>query len=136
MTSKLPNVLVATLLIGSPLAAAAADRDATVTIKGADLGGGMGYSWGTGGLHYRNQDDPLHIKSFGVTDVGASSTNAVDEVYNLNHVAGFQGKYGVLGAGAGILPGGSDAIGRNEYGVMLQLHSANNGKSTPQPGDK
>jgi len=124
MKTKL-NLLLAAALTAVALPAFASEPDATIDLSGGRVG--IGYSWANGTLHYRGQDYPIKIEGLSALDVGAAKINATGEVYNLENLADFAGKYDVLSAGATVIGGGSGSIEENDRGVKLRLRSQNNG---------
>jgi hypothetical protein len=116
------------MAVSSPLAFAQKQTaDATVDFSGGAVAAGIGYSWGSGVLHFQGKDYPFTVGGLSVVDVGASSVTGSGEVFNLNNVADFAGNYAAAGAGATIAGGGSVAVLENQNGVVVHFHSTTQG---------
>lgn len=123
--------MVAALLVitaGTPQAFAQKQTaDATIDFSGGAVAVGIGYSWGSGVLHYMGKDYPFTVDGLSVVDVGATSVTGSGEVFNLNNVADFAGNYAAAGAGATIAGGGSVAALENQKEVVIHFHSTSQG---------
>ena len=73
--------------------------DATLRLSTGGFALGIGVSWGSGTLTYRGKDYPVKVKGLSVGRVGATSSSAYGEVFNLKHLQDFNGHYDVGGAG-------------------------------------
>ena len=98
-----------------------ATPDATVSLKGGSVAAGIGYTWGSGQLTFRDASHTFSIKGVSLVDVGATDYTATGNVYNLKDLSDFAGNY--VAAGAGItLAGGATAVYlKNEHGVVIKL---------------
>ena len=137
-TSKQTSLLIALLLAGAalPCMTDAADPqqtqpsptlDATVKLRGGVVGAGVGYKWGHGTLTYQGQQIPFCLHGLSVGDVGAASVDALGNVYNLQDMEDFAGRYFALSGGVAIVRGESAAILKNKRGVMLELEMLEKG---------
>jgi hypothetical protein len=95
--------------------------DATCEFSGGSVAAGIGYSWGSGTLHYQGKDYPFSISGLSLANVGASSIDATAKVYHLKKAEDFAGNFTGLGGGAAIGIGGGGAIMQNKAGVMMQV---------------
>ena len=73
--------------------------DATLRLSTGGFALGIGVSWGSGTLTYRGKDYPVKVKGLSVGRVGATSSSAYGEVFNLKHLQDFNGHYNVGAAG-------------------------------------
>src|SRR5947207_4028574 len=73
--------------------------DATLRLSTGGFALGVGVNWGSGTLTYRGKDYPVKVKGLSVGRVGATSSSASGEVFNLKHLQDFNGHYTVRGAG-------------------------------------
>jgi hypothetical protein len=110
--------------------------DGTVAIhmfQGALLVSGSG---GHGTLSFRGQSYPFSIKGGGVGGIGASTIDAVGEVYHLNNVSQFPGNYaqGRIGFAIGNTSAG-DLWLQNEAGVVMHLKAQRSGLILSLGGD-
>jgi hypothetical protein len=94
-----------------------------LTLSGGAVAAGIGFSWGSGTLAYKNKTYKVKITGLDVGDVGASSVDATGDVYNLARLADFNGTYVAAGAGAALAGGGSIVTMENGNGVVVQLRS-------------
>src|ERR1044072_7876311 len=65
--------------------------DATLRLSTGGFALGIGVNWGSGTLSYRGKDYPVKVKGLSVGRVGATSTSAYGEVFNLKHLQDFNG---------------------------------------------
>jgi hypothetical protein len=123
--------MTATLLLGSHMAEARARRGsgpaATVQFSGGSVAAGIGYSWGSGTLHYRGKSYPIKVEGLSVGEVGATSVSASGDVYHLSKLEDFPGTYVAASAGAAAGGGGSVAEMKNENGVVIKARSTTTG---------
>ena len=74
-----------------------------------------------------HHDPDLKINGVTVLDVGASSVEATDEVYNLVEATDLEGTYISGQAGAVLVAGGSVLSMKNDKGVVIKLKSSQKG---------
>ena len=91
---------------------------------------GIGVSWGSGTLTYRGKDYPVKVNGLAIGRVGATSSSAYGEVFNLKHLQDFNGHYDVGGAGTrGVTLGAgkTGTIMSNQAGVIVRVSSTQQG---------
>ena len=124
-------VTAALLLAGGPPAhakgKAKAHPDATVSFEGGSVAAGIGYSWGSGTLHYQGKSYPLKVDGLSVGDVGVSKVNASGTVWHLKKLEDFPGTYTAASAGAAVAGGGGVAAMQNQNGVEIRAHATSKG---------
>ena len=101
--------------------------DGTVTLKGGSVAAGIGYTWGSGELKYRDAVHQFSIKGVSIVDVGATNYTAAGTVYNLRDLSDFAGNYVAAGAGITVAGGGTASYLKNEHGVIIKLISTDVG---------
>ncbi len=104
--------------------------DATLRLSTGGFALGIGVSWGSGTLTYRGKDYPIKVKGLSVGRVGATSSSANGEVFNLKHLQDFNGHYTVSGAGTrGVTLGAgkTGTIMSNQAGVIVRVSSTQQG---------
>jgi hypothetical protein len=129
--------LLASVLIGTAAfaqdsqtdqsASTAEQPDATVDLTGGSFALGVGYIWGDGALKYQGAERAFKFSGVSVVDVGGAHINATGDVYHLQNLQDFSGRYTIASAGVTVAGGGSVAVLRNEHGVVIKLHSATRG---------
>ena len=82
---------------------------------------------GSGTLHYRGHTHRFSIASAGVGGLGAATTRAEGEVFNLRRLSDFPGEYVQLRSGTTIGSGSGEVWLRNAAGVELHLRVARTG---------
>ena len=93
----------------------------TVEIEAKQIALIVGGGWGSGVLHFQGQDYPFKITGLKAGGVGYSELDAVGDVYFLNKLEDFPGKYGTGAIGATAVKGGIKATVENSKGVILRL---------------
>jgi len=104
--------------------------DATLRLSTGGFALGIGVSWGSGTLTYRGKNYPVKVKGLSVGRVGATSSSAFGEVFNLKHLQDFNGHYDVGGAGTrGVTLGAgkTGTIMSNQAGVVVRISSTQQG---------
>ena len=104
--------------------------DATLRVSGGSFALGIGVSWGSGTLTYKGKSYPVKVKGLSVGKVGATSSSAYGEVFNMKHLQDFNGHYDVGGAGTrGVTLGAgrSGTIMSNQAGVIVRLSATQTG---------
>jgi hypothetical protein len=101
--------------------------DATIKLSGGSVAAGIGVSWGSGTLTYKDKEYPIDVKGLSVGDVGMTKLSASGKVYNLKDVKDFSGNYTAVGAGATAAGGGGVTTMRNQNGVTVDLVSTTQG---------
>jgi hypothetical protein len=91
---------------------------------------------GSGTLNFRGATYPFRIGGIGIGGLGASSIDAVGEVYNLPDLARFPGAYAQARYGFAIgRTSGGDMWLQNEAGVILHLKAKREGLMLSLGGD-
>jgi hypothetical protein len=104
--------------------------DATLRLSTGGFALGIGVSWGSGTLTYKGKNYPVKVKGLSVGRVGATSSSAYGEVFNLKHLQDFNGHYDVGGAGTRGVTLGAGKTGTtmsNQAGVIVRVSSTQNG---------
>lgn len=119
---------VASLVLAAPSARAEEEKpDATVHLESKSVAVGVGFSWGKGTLKYEGKEYPLEVDGLTVGEVGATTINAVGEVYNLDKLEDFNGTYTAI-EGAAAAGGGAGAlVMKNQNGVKIEMKSTSQG---------
>ena len=116
------------MLVGSTAGAKQKEvPDATVRLSAGSVAVGVGFSWGSGVLHYKGKNYPFKIDGVSVGDIGATKAEATGRVYHLTKLEDFNGNYTAAAAGAAVGGGGSVATMQNQSGVKLTLTSTTRG---------
>jgi hypothetical protein len=111
--------------------------DATLRLSTGGFALGIGVSWGSGTLTYRGKDYPIKVKGLSVGRVGATSSSAYGEVFNLKHLQDFNGHYDVSGAGTRGVTLGAGKTGTiisNQAGVIVRVSSTQQGVAVNATG--
>src|SRR5438067_11465888 len=111
--------------------------DATLRLSTGGFALGIGVNWGSGTLAYRGKDYPVKVKGLSVGRVGATSSSAYGEVFNMKHLQDFSGHYDVGGAGTrGVTLGGgrTGTIMSNHAGVIIRVSSTQQGVAVNATG--
>ena len=112
----------------APLAPAqTAAPSATASFSGGAVAAGVGYTWGSGVLHFDGRSYPFKVSGLSVNDVGVDHIEGVGEVYNLRKAEDLSGNYVAAGAGATLAGGGLVAALENQNGVIIHFHSTTQG---------
>ena len=145
MKSTMKNVkqstillLILTVMAGFTQAASHESKpDATLRVNGGSFALGIGVNWGSGTLSYRGKDYPVRVKGLSVGRVGATSSSAYGEVFNLKHLQDFNGHYDIGGAGTRGVTLGSGKTGTimsNQAGVIVRVSSTQSGVAVNATG--
>jgi len=111
--------------------------DATLRVSGGSFALGIGVSWGSGTLTYKGKNYPVKVKGLSVGKVGATSSSAYGEVFNMKHLQDFNGHYDVGGAGTrGVTLGAgkTGTIMSNQAGVIIRISSTQSGVAVNATG--
>jgi len=111
--------------------------DATLRLSTGGFALGIGVNWGSGTLTYRGKNYPVKVKGLSVGRVGATSSSAYGEVFNLKHLQDFNGHYDVGGAGTrGVTLGAgkTGTIMSNQAGVIVRVSSTQQGVAVNATG--
>jgi hypothetical protein len=116
--------------IGVPTVAAQQQQvtsDGTVDFTGASAAVGVGYTWGSGTLHYKGKDYPFSASGLTLADIGGGTNVVTGEVYKLSNVNDFAGTYSVAQSGAALVGGGGIGYLENSKGVIVKVTSNSKG---------
>ena len=80
--------------------------DAVVEFSEGSVAAGIGFSWGSGTLTYKNQQYPIKAEGLAVGEVGIQRASARGNVYDLKRLEDFSGNYTAAGAGAAVVTKG------------------------------
>ena len=111
--------------------------DATLRLSTGGFALGIGVNWGSGTLTYKGKSYPVKVKGLSVGRVGATSSSAYGEVFNLKHLQDFNGHYDVGGAGTrGVTLGAgkTGTIMSNQAGVVVRISSTQQGVAVNATG--
>jgi len=101
--------------------------DATIRLSAGSVAVGVGFSWGSGTLHYKGKNYPFSIDGVSIGDVGVTKAEATGSVYHLKHLEDFNGNYTAASAGATVAGGGSASSMQNQSGVKINMVSTTRG---------
>ena len=111
--------------------------DATLRLSTGGFALGIGVNWGSGTLTYQGKPHQVKVKGLSVGRVGATSSSAYGEVFNLKHLQDFSGHYDVGGAGTRGVTLGAGKTGTlmsNQAGVIVRISSTQNGVAVNATG--
>ncbi len=119
--------LVTASAVANPAEPPEGKPDATVKLTGGTAAIGIGYTWGSGVLTYQGKQYKFKINGLSTTAVGASSIDAVGDVYHLAKLEDFNGHYAGVTTAAAVGGGVSFTAIKNGSGVYIQLHGTSVG---------
>lgn len=126
MIASLSAIALLVLIPGASVAQS--DKpDATFDFSGGSIAAGIGYSWGSGVLHFHGMDYPFTVNGLSIVNVGASSVKASGNVYHLTKVEEFPGNYTAASAGVTVAGGGSVTAMQNQNGVVMHVAATTQG---------
>ena len=99
----------------------------TVELEGKQIALIVGGGWGSGVLHFQGQDYPFKITGLKAGGIGYVSLDATGDVYFLDKLEDFAGKYGTAAIGATAVKGSVVATVENPKGVILRLKAKSSG---------
>jgi len=123
LSTGLRSALVALVaIVGASVSSAAVADVGGIRINVIKGGWVIGASGGSGVLTFRGRNYPLSVGgvSWGIV-FGASQTNLVGRVRNINRPSDVAGVYGAGGAGAAVGVGARVIVLTNEKGAILEL---------------
>ena len=101
--------------------------NAKVTIKITQAAVGLGLTWGDGILNFKGKEYKFKVSGLNLIALGVTSINAKGDVYNLQNLSDFTGKYFGVEAGATLIKGSAGLVLKNTKGVVLNLKSEKKG---------
>jgi len=99
----------------------------TMELEGKQIALIVGGGWGSGVLHFQGQDYPFKVTGLKAGGIGYVEMDAVGDVYFLEKLEDFSGKYGTAAIGATMVKGGVVATVENGKGVILRLKAKSSG---------
>jgi len=99
----------------------------TVSIDMTSVAAGVGASWGSGVLRFKEKRHVFKIDGLSVGNVGFSSISAVGNVYNMTSISQFPGNYAAIGAGVTLAGGVAGLKMQNQSGVIINLYAVQQG---------
>jgi len=105
----------------------AGTASATLTIEGSLASYYAGAAGGDGILSYQGQQHPFTLSAVGGGGSAAMSISATGQVYNLNALEEFPGKYTSHRSGITIGEGKFSALLKSDRGVQIYLEGATTG---------
>lgn len=96
-------------------------QKATLDFELREVGGGLGYEWGKGTLHFGGKDHPFEIGGGGIASLGYVAIKGTGTVKNLTRLDQFDGTYWTVKADAAAGSGAGAAVLENQYGVQISL---------------
>jgi hypothetical protein len=130
-------VLVIAAMTGFTQAKHHSGPDATLRLSTGGFALGIGVNWGSGTLTYKGKNYPVKVKGLSVGRVGATSSSAYGEVFNLKNLQDFNGHYDIGGAGTrGVTLGAgkTGTIMSNQAGVVVRISSTQQGVAVNATG--
>ena len=131
MTHRTVLALVVAASLCAPMwaatARAAEHADGTLEFNGGSVAAGIGVSWGAGVLKYKGKSYAFKVSGLSVGNVGAGTTSALGEVFNLKSLDDFNGNYVAGAAGAAVAGGGAVASMKNQNGVKINVKATTQG---------
>jgi hypothetical protein len=132
------SLVVVAFLVAMVTALAAKEKDkdkenkgsrpaARLTMHITKVAVGVGYSWGEGTLRFRGKSYKFKVKGLNAIGVGVSAIDAKGEVYNLEDLDDFPGKYVGTGEGAALILGPAGLVMKNYHGVVINLKAEQKG---------
>lgn len=103
------------------------DPVGTVQLKGKSVRLLVGGSWGSGMLQFQGKEFPLKIKGLTAGGVGMVSVDAVGDVYFLEDISQFAGRYTAGTVGLTAVKGRGGAYFENSNGVVMKLKAKSTG---------
>jgi len=115
------SIILGSVFFGLTIARAADQPDGTVRFTATSVAAGVGVSWGSGVLTYKEKEYPFSINGFSAGDIGLTSAELSGEVFYLKNLEDFNGTFATLSAGLTIAGGAAAATMRNQNGVVLNI---------------
>jgi hypothetical protein len=127
-------VIVAVLLwpVGSGAAeegakGALSHPDGEVSMTTTRVTLGLGYTWGEGALFFKGKRYKFKVSGLSVVGLGFTKVKAEGQVYNLQSLEDFPGKYFGVEAGATLIKGSAGLLIKNTKGVIINLEAVQKG---------
>ena len=98
-----------------------------VTIEATRVTIGIGYAWGEGTLKFKGKGYNFKVSGLNVVGLGVTKLQAKGDVYGLEKLDDFPGKYFGVGAGATVVKGTEGLVMKNSKGVVINLKADQKG---------
>jgi hypothetical protein len=123
------SAAMAVVLAGAAFAPALANPgpDANISFHGGSVAFIGGVNWGSGRMHYQGRHYHLKVSGISIGAIGATSYDAVGEIYNLRHPSDIEGAYAAVEASATAGAGAGEIDMKNDKGVEIRAHSTSSG---------
>jgi hypothetical protein len=123
------SAAIAVVLTGALSASAFAqpEPDASISFHGSSVAFIGGVNWGSGRMHYEGRRYRLKVNGLSIGAIGASSYEAVGEVYNLRRPSDIEGAYTAVEASATAGAGAGAIDMKNDKGVEIRAHTTSAG---------
>jgi hypothetical protein len=123
------SAAVAVVLAGGAFAPALATPgpDANISFHGGSVAFIGGVNWGSGRMHFEGRRYRLKVTGISIGAIGATSYDAVGEIYNLHNPGDIEGAYAAVEASATAGAGAGEIDMKNDKGVEIRAHSTSAG---------
>ena len=118
---------VAVILAGVSSASAFATPVANISFHGGSVAFIGGVNWGSGRMRYQGRRYGLKVSGVSIGAIGASSYDAVGQIYNLRRASDVEGAYAAVEASATAGAGAGEIDMKNDKGVEIRAHSTSAG---------
>jgi len=129
--AALVPMALAAALVGAPARAqdpgVSGPPSGTIRLSARAAAVGVGYTWGSGTLHFRGHNYPFRVEGIDVADVGFARISGRGRVYHLNNVQDFTGTYVGLTGEATVGRGLGGQILQNGNGVQIRVDQVTRG---------
>ncbi|MCW5892763.1 MAG: hypothetical protein KIT14_19800 [bacterium] len=127
-TTMTMTVVLAVGALMLPAAVRAEEKaDGTLTLEVKQVAVGVGWTWGSGVLHYKGAKHRFKVDGFSVNAVGVSSAEIDGFVYDLHKLSDFAGTYTAISASATAGGGVGITSLKNASGVRLTFRKTTQG---------
>ena len=119
------------LLLAYPSPARAQAPDGTLRITRRTVSPGIGLEWGEGVLTYNGRDCPFSYRAGGTfrhVDTEITTVELSGQVFNLNTLEDFNGRYYKVENEGPVTGGGSRVMMKNQKGVVVNVFSPVEGR--------
>jgi hypothetical protein len=111
----------------SASAIAQPEPDANISFHGGSVAFIGGVNWGSGRMHYQGHRYGLKVTGLSLGAIGATSYDAVGQIYNLRRPSDIEGAYAAVEASATAGAGAGEIDMKNDKGVEIRAHSTSAG---------
>ena len=128
------GLLVAALALGAPTSARATEQQTyepvgQVELSKTEVGFLISVGGGRGVLKFQGHEYPFRVGGLGIGGTGAHSVNVTGDVYNLENVSDFEGRYGEVRGGVTLVGAhrGARQLENPRTGVIMTLRGTAEG---------